>query len=177
MSIEWIQFGASLSSFLNLNWFPNRDHKHIGQTAAIIDFFPKDSRADKDTLKTCSLLKKIISRGKTPLVDFSLEEKIAELSQISIFEKEKGWKDWNFKKSDFGKYDSDHFKSMVIEFIWKNSKENELNVDSRFFHGCFDSKREKKFFSDWIPKNLGKKAFGFIVPQARIKDLGLGKDV
>ena len=70
LSIKWIQFGSALSSFLNLGWFPKRTNKHTAQTGAIVDFFEKNNNIDSVTHDIVCLAGKIISRGKTPLIDF-----------------------------------------------------------------------------------------------------------
>jgi len=174
LSVEWIQFGSSLSSFLNLEWFPARKNKHISQTGVIVDFFEKGNNVDSHTHEIVSLAKKIISRGKTPLVDFSLEEKIVDFLGLETYEDD--WKNWFFREDDFDYFNSEEFancfQSMLLHSVWKKSKNN---IDLTMFSKCFDSERESRFFSEWIPKNLGNKAFNFIVPQARIKDLKTGE--
>jgi ATP-dependent DNA helicase RecQ len=127
----------------------------------------KDRSSSDDQKLIGSILMKLLQRGYSPFSTIEIENKILEkhnLNEIISDTEDTTDISHKIKSQDFLSKDA---------VSKKFTDRDELALDQEFINNkeFFDSEREKKFFCEWMPKHLGKKASQFITPQANLDNI------
>ena len=166
-----------ISNYLSIGSIPsftldhfNKDDdslkKSLSQTLLLINR-NKDVYQSENTILLSTLLTKILQRGNLPISTIGIEKKIIEKFKLS-------------KLLDDKEDEEDLQNTLKENSISRSSVFTEINsrkpfiIDPEFVSNpgsdssLFDSKHEVEFIKNWVPKELGKSAGQWFIPQANL---------